>query len=100
MNGSHFPIHVLRILFLAALLFLPALVLAQSGGGYDLTWNTIDGGGYTWSVGSGYTLGGTIGQADAGVLTGGGYTLGGGFWRGGTVSQHYIYLPLVLRVVP
>jgi len=49
MNGSHFPIHVLRLLFLTALLFLPALVLAQSGGGYDLTWNTIDGGGYTWS---------------------------------------------------
>jgi len=50
MNGSHFPIHVLRLLFLTALLFLPALVLAQSGGGYELTWNTIDGGGYTWSV--------------------------------------------------
>jgi hypothetical protein len=95
-----FAFYTLRLLPLALLVLLPALALAQTGGGYELTWNTIDGGGYTWSVGSGYALGGTIGQADAGVLTGGGYTLGGGFWRGGTASQHHIYLPLVLRVVP
>jgi hypothetical protein len=43
-------------------------------------------------------LGGTIGQADAGTLNGGGYTLGGGFWGGGVViGQHSIYLPLVVR---
>lgn len=69
---------------------------AQSGGGYDLTWNTIDGGGYTWSEGGGYALGGTIGQPDAGVLQGGGYTLAGGFW-GGVGVQYRLYLPLVLR---
>ena len=72
---------------------------AQSGGGYDLTWNTIDAGGGT-SVGVGsstpYILGGTIGQPDAGLLTGGGYTLVGGFW-GGAATQYNIYLPVVLR---
>jgi hypothetical protein len=56
---------------------------AQSGGGYDLTWNTIDGGGGT-STGATYTMRCTIGQPDAGMFTGGTYTLGGGFWKGGS----------------
>ena len=54
---------------------------AQTGGGYDLTWSTIDSGGQMFSTGNGYELGGTIGQSDAGTLTGtGGYELQGGFW--------------------
>ncbi|MGC8960357.1 MAG: hypothetical protein ACP5OO_11345 [Chloroflexia bacterium] len=77
-------------------LLLPALALAQSGDGYDLSWNTVDGGGYTWSTGGGYTLGGTVGQADAGALSGGAYTLAGGFWGGGA-ARYGIYLPLVVR---
>lgn len=53
---------------------------AQSGGGYDLTWSTIDGGGVTQSAGGSYELGGAIGQPDAGQLAGGSYQLNGGFW--------------------
>jgi hypothetical protein len=85
-------------LFLAliAFLLLSSVARAQSGGGYDLTWSTIDGGGYTWSEGGGYSLGGTIGQPDAGALSGGGYTLAGGFWGGGLIPYR-INLPLVLR---
>jgi hypothetical protein len=76
-------------------------VWAQSGGGYDLTWNTVDGGGYTFSTGGDYTLGGTIGQPDASLLTGTGYSLGGGFWGSGPLAMEYrIYLPLVLRDYP
>lgn len=75
---------------------LVSLAHAQTGGGYDLTWSSIDGGGYMFSTGGGYSLGGTIGQADAGVLNGGGYSLMGGFW-GGTVPPYSIYLPLILR---
>ena len=86
-------------LALAAFLLLASVALAQSGGGYDLSWNTVDGGGYTFSAGGDYTLGSTIGQPDAGELSGGGYVLGGGFWRGGAVAQYRIYLPLVLRNV-
>ncbi len=71
---------------------------AQSGGGYDLTWNTIDGGGATFNTGGNYALGGTAGQADAGMLTGGSYSLGGGFWHGAPVIANYeLYLPLVMR---
>lgn len=70
---------------------LPALVLcvlvataalAQSGGTYDLSWNTVDGGGATFSTGSTYSLGGTAGQPDAGSMNGGTYALDGGFWNG------------------
>jgi hypothetical protein len=74
--------------------------VAQTGGGYDLSWSTIDGGGGTWSTGGSYALGGTIGQPDAGTLAGGSYTLEGGFWPGGGEAQHDIYLPLVLRSYP
>jgi len=90
---------VFLLLGIGVLLLLMGLVgLAQ--GGYELTWWTVDGGGQMYSVGGGYELGGTIGQPDAGVLTGGGYTLGGGFWRGGEASGqfYYVFLPLVLRV--
>ena len=78
--------------FLLVLAFLVPLavaagVSAQSGVGYDLTWNTIDGGGDTFSAGVPYSLGGTVGQADAGLLS-------GGFWGSG---QTYIFLPMILR---
>jgi hypothetical protein len=56
-----------------------AATLAQSGGAYDLSWSTIDGGGGV-SGGGRYAVSGTIGQPDAGQLTGGHYTLNGGFW--------------------
>ena len=55
---------------------------AQTGGVYNLTWNTLDGGGATFATGGAYALGGTIGQADAGTSTGSAYTLAGGFWAG------------------
>ncbi len=64
--------------------------------GYDLSWYTIDGGGATFSVGGSYSLGGTIGQPDAGSMSGGSYQLNGGFW-GGAVISYNIYLPLVLK---
>jgi hypothetical protein len=87
---------ILLLLALIALL-LASVARAQSGGGYDLTWSTVDGGGATWSAGGGYALGGTVGQPDAGVLSGGGYTLAGGFWPGGAAARYGVYLPLVLR---
>jgi hypothetical protein len=60
---------------------LSGTCLAQSGGGFDLSWNKIAGGGGT-SSGGGFTLSGTIGQHDAGDMSGGGFTLAGGFWVG------------------
>jgi len=57
------------------------LWLSANGHGqtFSLDWFTIDGGGGT-STGGVYTVSGTIGQPDAGVMSGGNYTLVGGFW--------------------
>lgn len=68
------------------------VVAAQSG--YSIVWYTMDGGGATFSAGGGYTLGSTIGQADASVASGGGYTLYGGFWG---LPDSMLYIPLVTR---
>jgi hypothetical protein len=65
---------------------LAATSHAQSGGQFELSWSTIDGGGGRSSGGQ-FTLNGTIGQPDAGVLTGGNFKLEGGFWSGVTVQQ-------------
>ena len=75
-----------------------ATATAQSGGTYDLTWNSIDGGGGT-VTGDAYTLDGTIGQSDAGSLSGGSYTLNGGYWFAATsvLLDQFVYLPLVLK---
>jgi hypothetical protein len=83
-------------------LLLPLGLVGLAQDGYELSWWTADGGGQMYSIGGGYELGGTIGQPDAGVLTGGGYTLGGGFWRGGAVTlpPFRVYLPIALRQVP
>ncbi|GBC93731.1 hypothetical protein HRbin15_02233 [bacterium HR15] len=65
----------------AALLLSLLCANAQSGGGYDLTWWTIDSGGITFATGGTFTLGATIGQPDASnALTGGAFSLTGGFW--------------------
>jgi hypothetical protein len=88
---------VVVVLFAAVFLGATAPTLAQSGGGYDLTWNVIGGGGATFSTGGGYSLGGTIGQAVAGgPATGGSYSLNSGFWAGVT-NWLSTYLPLIRR---
>jgi len=83
---------------IALLSLIASTAVAQSGGGYDLSWATIDNGGGSIS-GGGYKLEGTIGQPDAGPSIGGsGYTLSGGFWFSRVAQQQYfVYLPLVLR---
>ena len=52
---------------------------AQSGGPFDLDWNTIDTGSVTSASGGPFMLGGTVGQPDAGTAAGGPFTLDGGF---------------------
>ena len=87
---------LVALLIGALLLAAAPTATAQSGGGYDLTWNTIDGGGGQ-STGGGYTLTGTIGQADAGAQGGGSYTVGGGFWAAFTEALYQLFLPLTTR---
>ncbi|MFN8628466.1 MAG: hypothetical protein U0587_21165 [Candidatus Binatia bacterium] len=70
----------IRLAVVSALGIHTSAATAQSGGPYDLAWNTIDSGGATVSSGGAYTIGGTIGQHDAGQLNGQSYLLAGGFW--------------------
>ena len=87
------------VLFLV-LCLLPVAVLAQSGAGYEMVRWAVDGGGTTGGGAGGYSLGGTAGQPDAGVLDGGAYTLRVGFWAGLAPPENphsWIYLPIVLR---
>ncbi len=67
---------------LGALLALTSLdaALAQVGGAYDLSWNTISSGGATQSTGGVYLLGGSVGQISAGAQSGGVYAVASGFW--------------------
>ena len=46
---------------------------------FDLNWFTLDGGSGP-SAGGSFSLNGTIGQPDAGAMSGGNYSLVGGFW--------------------
>ena len=64
------------VIGLAAAFALAASVSAQN---YSIDWFTIDGGGGT-STGGVFSVSGTIGQPDAGVMSGGSYSLVGGFW--------------------
>jgi hypothetical protein len=48
------------------------------------------------SSGGSYLLSGSIGQPDAGSMSGGSYTINSGFWGGASIN-YTIYLPLVLK---
>jgi hypothetical protein len=60
-------------------LALAMLALAVRAQDYSVDWSTIDGGGGT-STGGVYSVTGTIGQPDAGRMSGGNYSMEGGFW--------------------
>ena len=82
------------VLALIALVVLASAALAS--GSYEIPWFTVDSGGATIGAGGEFTLGGTVGQPDAGALSGGEYTLLGGFWAGSGPNS-YAYLPVILR---
>jgi hypothetical protein len=72
--------HIIIGLVLALLLAAP--VLAQVGGGYDLSWHTPSAGQVVGSLSSGYGLRSVAGQAEAGTTLGdttSGYGLRSGF---------------------
>jgi hypothetical protein len=61
------------------LCILPSSFCLRAWGQYSIDWSTVDGGGGT-STGGVYSVSGTIGQPDAGKMSGGPFTLEGGFW--------------------
>ena len=67
---------VMKRLLLLCSLLLPAVGFTQQ---YSIGWHKIAGGGGA-SSGGVYSVNGTIGQPDAGSMSGEGYSLEGGFW--------------------
>jgi len=59
---------------------VPTLHASLAAADYEAKWHTIDGGGVMKANGGVYEVSSTIGQHDAGKLTGGVYTVSGGFW--------------------
>ena len=72
----HMKAILLHILYGSGMLVFTSQAPAQS---YSIDWHTIDGGGGTSTCGV-YSISGTVGQPDAGVMSGGSYSLAGGFW--------------------
>ena len=90
---------IIIALVLALWLALPTLArsnAAPTTTNYNLSWFTIDGGGAMNVSGGPYSLSSTIGQPDAGAMTGGSYTINSGFW-GGSLTKYKVYLPLMLK---
>ena len=91
-----------RYLFCALLIIVCLLAAAinkaqaQTGDGYDLTWNTMESGGRAAAADGSYSIYGTFGQPDARPsLTGGEYSLVGGFWS--FLSAYLLHLPVIFR---
>ncbi len=83
---------------LLLLLLLAVSGIASAAGPFSIDRWTVDGGGGVSQAGT-YTLTGTLGQPDAGVMKGSSYLLPGGFWRGEAVApdRYTLNLPLVVR---
>ncbi len=85
---------VLALALVLTVLCSAGVVVA--GGGPDIGWNVLADGGGRVTAGA-YTLDNTIGQAVAGIASGGSSELCAGFWCMGG-GNHRVYLPLVLRL--
>jgi hypothetical protein len=78
---------VLSAVALGSALLVAATLTPAHAQSFSIDWYTIDGGGGT-STGGAYQLSGTIGQSDAGAMSGGNYSLTGGFWSIISVVQN------------
>ena len=87
---------IILIISVTLLLAIAGTALASTGGDYELSWWTVDGGGGT-SSGGDYALSGTIGQPDAGSMSGGEYAIEGGFWARVSQFLYDLFLPLIMR---
>jgi hypothetical protein len=82
---------------LAAILLVAVGLLggARAAGELAIDWSSIDDGGARSSSGA-YVIDGTIGQADASVLSGGRFTVAGGYWAV-VLPRARVLLPLIRR---
>lgn len=86
------------------LLLIAALALINQQGLtqepiFNLPWFTFDGGGGR-SSGGNLEVVGTVGQADAGMMSGGAFSLNGGFWQSPVDTDAVADLAITLSVAP
>ncbi len=81
MNRNRNTIASNGILRFAAVALSLGVVTVALGQTFEIDWHTIDGGG-GFSAAGAFELEGTLGQLDAGIMTGGNFELAGGFWPG------------------
>jgi hypothetical protein len=91
----HRKIIAILLLCLSVVAMFSGAAYAQTGGGFDLSWQVIGGGGGQ-SAGGSFTVDGTVGQAVVGSSARSGYTVDHGFWTGAAI-QVRLLLPLVLK---
>ena len=82
------------LVLLIALLIASQSVIAQTGGDFDLSWNTLASGGL--SGGGVYTIDSAIGQPSAGKTSASPYELCAGYLCGVRADTR-VYLPLVRK---
>jgi len=90
-----------KIIFVLLLVLLLSLVLvvvaaAQTGDGFDLSWNVIGAGGGKSSSASGYELTGTMGQTAVSASSGSGDVQSHGFWQDMIGVVHQL-LPFTIK---
>ncbi len=83
-NNLNRPVSKGVMVLLGVCLLMAFPAWGQTGEDYDLDRSTISGGGGT-SSGGDFTLKATIGQPDAGFMSGGDYEMLGGFLPGGPI---------------
>lgn len=85
---------VVAALAIALAALSPSAASAQTGDGFDLTWNAMSAGGATFATGGDISIGATVAQPGAGSMQGGDFSLQLGFWFDPTVRT---FVPLVTR---
>ncbi|MCP4540332.1 MAG: hypothetical protein GY832_24605 [Chloroflexi bacterium] len=84
-------------LLVIVLILVGGAAFAQTGDGFDLSWNVMGGGGAGAPLtGDGFSLRGTLGQTAIGSFSDASYQVGNGYWVAGE-REYRIYLPLVVR---
>ncbi|MCB9422816.1 MAG: DUF11 domain-containing protein [Ardenticatenaceae bacterium] len=89
---------VLLLIIIAALAMVNRQGFTQEPT-FSLPWFTFDGGGGR-SSGDGLEIVGTIGQPDAGTMTGGAFSLSGGFWQNPVATDAAPDLSITQTVSP
>lgn len=99
-NQRHWLVAALVLVLLATLMlnvttsYAGIEFTAPTATGYEIAWYTLDAGGAQTLTNGAYTLSGTSGQFDAGMLSQTSYAINGGYWVDIFIQN---FLPMILK---